>query len=346
MQAQDAFNGLRLWESHVNERGGLLTPEGRRTVRLIVYDDRSSRRRVEENVRMLIHDDRVDLLFGPYSSGLAKAAAALARREKTLLWNHGGTSDHVCEAGGPFLISIPPPSSRYFESLPRLPALQQGRYRRIAILCRNQSPFARSIAGGLNRAAWEQEMEAVTIPFEDYASERERVLQALAALRPYCVTVAGRFEEEIEIVRDRDRFPSSVETIAAVAAGVTQFWEQLGELAEEIIGPTQWEAGVDFPDRQGPDSGWFVREFENRFTARPNYTAAQAFACGLIASLCLEQAPQTSAERLRAAAAELDCFTFFGRFRIDPKTGCQAGHRMLLIQWRHGRRQIVWPSAR
>jgi branched-chain amino acid transport system substrate-binding protein len=36
---------------------------------------------------------------------------------------------------------------------------------------------------------------------------------------------------------------------------------------------------------------------------------------------------------LLAAAAELDCFTSYGRFRLDSASRRQVGHRILLIQW-------------
>jgi len=35
--------------------------------------------------------------------------------------------------------------------------------------------------------------------------------------------------------------------------------------------------------------------------------------------------------------------TFFGRFHIDPATGLQVGHEMVLVQWRRGRKLVVWP---
>ena len=36
---------------------------------------------------------------------------------------------------------------------------------------------------------------------------------------------------------------------------------------------------------------------------------------------------------LLATAAELDGYTFYGRFRLDSASRRQVGHRILLIQW-------------
>jgi len=69
--------------------------------------------------------------------------------------------------------------------------------------------------------------------------------------------------------------------------------------------------------------------------APPDYPAAQAYAACLIAQRCLEEAGPDDESLWRAACA-LDCGTFFGRFRIDPATGLQGGHEVVLVQWRRG----------
>jgi hypothetical protein len=78
--------------------------------------------------------------------------------------------------------------------------------------------------------------------------------------------------------------------------------------------------------------------------APPDYPASQAYAACLIAQRCLEEAGAADESLWRAACA-LDCGTFFGRFRIDPATGLQVGHEMVLVQWQRGRKLVVWPPS-
>ena len=49
---------------------------------------------------------------------------------------------------------------------------------------------------------------------------------------------------------------------------------------------------------------------------------------------------------LRAAAARLQLRTLFGSFRIDPRSGLQVGHEVLVVQWQEGARRVVWPPER
>ena len=144
-----------------------------------------------------------------------------------------------------------------------------------------------------------------------------------------------------------DRAPSQdfVENADAptvlVAAGVRQFGEALGVAANGFVGPSQWQAGADVVPDLGSSAAHFVRRFTACFGVAPDYAAAQAYAAGVVMSRCVELAGTLDQERLRAAAATLDCTTLFGRFRIDPVTGLQTGHEMLLVEWVEGRRRVV-----
>jgi branched-chain amino acid transport system substrate-binding protein len=53
----------------------------------------------------------------------------------------------------------------------------------------------------------------------------------------------------------------------------------------------------------------------------------------LIFQKCVRHAGSLQDNDLLAAATQLDCFTFYGRFRLDSASGRQVGHRILLIQW-------------
>jgi hypothetical protein len=122
---------------------------------------------------------------------------------------------------------------------------------------------------------------------------------------------------------------------------VQEFPHALGTHAEGFLGPSQWERRlVCVPDfGPGPDE---ATEGIRAQGAPPNYPAAQAYAACLIAQCCLEEAGTDDGSLWRTACA-LDCATFFGRFRIDPATGLQVGHEVVLVQWRRGRKVVVWP---
>ena len=55
---------------------------------------------------------------------------------------------------------------------------------------------------------------------------------------------------------------------------------------------------------------------------------AQAYAAGLVAQRCVDDAGTLDQGAMRQAAAALNMTTFYGGFRIDPTTGRQVGRQV------------------
>lgn len=68
--------GYELWADQVNAKGGILG----RKVELKIVDDTSSPTQVVTNYQNLINQDKVDLVFGPFSSLLTVPASQVAKR--------------------------------------------------------------------------------------------------------------------------------------------------------------------------------------------------------------------------------------------------------------------------
>ena len=128
-----------------------------------------------------------------------------------------------------------------------------------------------------------------------------------------------------------------------VAAPIQQFRDSLGKDVEGFIGPSQWEAGVQYPHDYGPSAQQVLESLTRQRQGPVDYSMVQSYAAGLVAQRCLEHAGSLGDEALRQAAGELDFATFYGQFKIDPAIGRQVGRSTLLVQWQLGRKVIVWP---
>jgi len=126
---------------------------------------------------------------------------------------------------------------------------------------------------------------------------------------------------------------------------VRQFALDLGELAEGVVGPSQWEDSVEISPALGPSPAEFVRRMRNATAGEsPDYPAAQIYAAGLLTTAALASSPSLDDVDLRAAFSDLRTSTMFGDFSIDRVTGRQLGHKMLLVQWQRGRKVIIHPE--
>jgi branched-chain amino acid transport system substrate-binding protein len=335
-QGEQARDGLQLWVDYVRAARDAPTPY------LIVLDDRSRASVAREHVRRLLAEEHVDVLIGPYSSGLVLAVAPVVRAAGKVLWNHGGTSDAIFQEGGRHLVSVASPASDYLRDLPHWIRRRAPRANRATIMYAASGTFAGQVARGAAegaRAAGFAEIRFAT--FESPIRDARALLLEAAAREPDLLLGVGAFADDLAIARERPALPGAT-VLALVGAGLAEFGGEMGDLAEGIMGPSQWEPTAGEAPLTGPDSTWFAGAFEGASQRTPEYPAAQAFAIGLIFEECRRRcAGSLDDGALLDAARVLRTTTFYGGFRLDPVTGRQVGHRIRLVQWRDGEKRVV-----
>ncbi|MCH6556030.1 MAG: amino acid ABC transporter substrate-binding protein [Chloroflexi bacterium] len=344
LQGQGALAGLRAWVEATNAEGGarMLGSATAVPVALIHYDDASSPVRAVANIERLIAVDRVQILIGPYGSDLTRAVASVSSRYGRVLWNHGGAADDIHRPGGR-VVGILTPVSRYFAGLLQLTRSLDPHARRVVVLHRHGSSFGRLAAKGARAISRENGFRTTTITYSSVRDDLPRLLAKLRHQRPELVLSAGAFEDDCALGQELIAAGVKAKAFGFVAAAMQDFQEALGRKVEGFLGPSQWEPGLGYPVDYGPAPDEVVRRIRAA-SAAPDYPAVQAYAACLIAQRCLEEAASTDDEALWQAACAFDGSTFFGRFRIDSRTGLQVGHEMVLVQWRAGRKRIVWPQ--
>ena len=346
LQGEQARRGLLLWAEAGRTAAGGLAPERASLgpVELVVLDDESRQMTLLERLGRLLEQRRPDLLFGPYSSVLTRAAARLAERHRIVLWNHGGSTDALAADGCRYLVDLLTPASQYFPPVLDAALASAPDLGRLALLRGARGTFAPSVADGARRHAAQRGLELVLdaeYPLEPdgWPGLVERVLATEAEV----VLGVGATEADLAFARALAASGWRPRLLGLVAAPLTQFGEVLGPAAEAIVGPSQWEAVATEPPVLGPTGAEFSAAYTARFGAPPDYPAVQAYAAGLIAGRCLGLVGQADQEWLLATARALDATTLYGRFKLDGGSWRQVGHEMVVIQWQDGRKRVVWP---
>lgn len=336
-QGRQALEGLSAWLGDTNAAGGLLVAEHRRRIPmdLVVYDDESRRQRAREITEALLKQDRVDLLFGPYSSVLTLEAATVAQEHERVLWNHGGATDKTADMD--WVVNVLTPASRYFHGVIDLTIERMPHANRVAIVHSSRGSFPRSVATGAERYARDHGFQVVfKTEYDPLLRENSGLLDGLRAAKHDLLLGVGRLEDDVSLAKWLTKEDIDSVTVSLVATPTQQFKEALGHLAEGFLGPSQWEYDV-FPEPDyGPtarDAGMTVAE----------YPKAQAYAAGLVAQRCVEEAGTLEDGALREAARRLDFTTFYGRFKLDSASGRQMGHAMVVVQWQGDEKLVVWP---
>jgi ABC-type branched-subunit amino acid transport system substrate-binding protein len=304
-QGTAAAEGIRLWA----EAAG---------VRLTLADDRGSKDIAVQAYAAWLDDDGPDLLLGPYASGLVRAVAPVVHSAGRLLWNHGGSADDLAQPG---VVCLPAPASSYFEGV-----VDQAVAHGVdgLVVVQGAGPFARAVAGGAVARASGRGLEARTV-------DAAAVDAGATAGTETALLVVGPFEHDVAVVRrlrSRRQAPAPA-LLAAVAAGIAAFGQELGEAAEGVLGPVQWWPSAKTPEI-GPSGVEFAADYQRRTGREPSYPAAQAAAAGYLGH---------SAHRLGVAAEGIPRWatsTLLGEFALDA-TWRQVGHRVTTIRWQDGR---------
>jgi hypothetical protein len=279
---------------------------------LEIEDDESSLARLAAMLPVVA--GRCDILLGPYSTRLMKAAGPVAADSGWLLWNHGGSGDDVEGAHPGHVVSVLTPATRYAEPFLRYLAGSQP----AAGLCvaHGKGPFGRQVAEGALAAAGQLGI---------------RVLPGMPELAgsagQWALLCAGSFEEDVETVRRARSLANPPDVTCAVAAGVREFGQAVAD-ADGVFGVGQWFPGTSGRCELGPTEADFLAAC----AAIPDYPAVQAAAAAVIAAHCARLAGGTGPEALWQAALGLRTRTLFGGFAIDP-AGTQADHEATLVRW-------------
>lgn len=342
---RQALEGLECYVRDVNAAGGLLLKsEGRAVpVSLVVEDDESDESKIRSLVEKLIREDQVDLLIGPYGSGLTLAAAEMADAFQYVLWNHSGSSDEIFECNLSSVVGILTPASLYLCAILDLIKSLDPTAKRVALFSAKTGFAADMAAGAL---AWIKREGFTLTLHQSYRSGIEDFRPLLAPIKddpPDVFLSVGRVEDDILLGRQLRELKPRLKAAGLVVAAISRFKAALREAADGFLAPSQWEPQVRYRVDFGPSEDEFVSHYLKSATVPIDYPAAQGYAAGLVAQRCVEEVGSLDQKALREAAGRLRFTTFYGPYRIDPKTGRQTAHPMLVTQWQKGRKEIVWP---
>ena len=315
-------------------------------------DDASDAARCAEIYRSLCADRRASVIFGPYSNRLARAAAPIVEQAGRVFVNHGGAGDELYERGYKLIVGILSPASDYMRGFVRLLSQLKLWRKRVAIVAA-KSGFARHVASGLERACNERAASRrgvrVRVKWNgtfDSATTPPELFPALVRNRVNALASAGGYQHDVAVMRAIVASNLNILVLGCVAAGVRRFGADLGEAADGIVGPSQWEPSTDTQPELGPTPAEFVRRMRDSGTAdSPDYPAAQIYAAGLLTGAALAGSGSLDDAMLRAAFSELRTTTMYGDFSIDRVTGRQVGHQLLLVQWHRGRKVVIEPES-
>ncbi|NCO84524.1 MAG: amino acid ABC transporter substrate-binding protein [Nitrospirae bacterium] len=330
------MKGFRLWESDVNKRGGLLGKK----VRVIIYDDKSDPRTAKSLYEHLILNDKVDLVFGPYSSEITEAALPITEKHGYPLLASGASADRLWQKGYKYIFGVYSPASKY--SVGFLELLVRNDLQNIAIVYADDA-FSVDIANGTKK--WAERFGLKVVLFEGFKKGTENLdfiaLKAKAS-KAQALIVCGHFNESVSMRRSLKKINWQPKAyFASVGPAMPAFQTNLKSDANYVFSSSQWEyiGGSIIPGCKE-----FYHAYIHAYNETPSYHTATAYASGQILEAAIKNTGSIEREKLRAVLLSLDTITVIGRHGVDKK-GKQIKHFNLIIQWQNEEKKIVWPEG-
>ncbi len=330
--AQDQEKGYRLWEREVNARGGILG----RPVQLIVYDDGSQPQRGAELYLQLITTDRVDFLFGPYSSMISHAVLPVAARYNVPILIGGAAADSLWEKGYTNVVGIYTPASKF--TLGFFELLVWEAVERVSLINADDS-FSSDVVRSAERWAGRFGLQIVhRATFSKDATKLDTLAAEARDRNSQAVILGGHLNEAVDLRAAFKRiawYPQAF--YASVGPTLPAFLARCGPDAESVFGTSLWEPRANFPG-----SRHFHETFKETFALMPSYHAALAYATGQVLEAAIVRAGNADRAAVRDSLFQMDTMTIIGRYGVDGN-GKQVRQHTFITQWQNGTKEIVWP---
>jgi branched-chain amino acid transport system substrate-binding protein len=269
--------GYEAWAEKVNTSGGMLG----RQVELIFRDDASDPNRVVSDYESLITQEKVNLVFGPFSSRLVIPAAQVAESYDMLFVEPAGAAEEVFTQGFKYLFYAAPAVAKdhynyLAEYILALPADQRPKTAAYASL---DDPFAKGTAYGLRdklakagiRTVFDQVYPPETTDFAPIAAR-------IASGNPDIVVGGTQFEDSVGLVRALQELKFQPR-LAAFSTGPTlpEFPEAVKSAAEGVLSPVGWGLTAAYPTNKE-----FVDLYQKKFGRDPSEDQANGFTVGQV----------------------------------------------------------------
>jgi len=302
-------NGFEVWEDWVNSHGGITAGGKNYQVKIIYYDDESTPVRGAKLTEMLITQNKVNFLFGPFSSSITLATTAIGEKYKVITIAPLANASDIYERGYKYVFSVLPPSTTATWPIAHMALDFDPKPEKVAIIAANDL-WALSDAEGFRDEAIRQGYEIVL--FEKYpanAMDISALLTQVKALNPDILLSFGYTNDTamfIKQCKELDVNPKM--SVSGCGLVIPSFVEEMGGDLEYVYEIEWWMPSMLGSDKIFGTTTDYVQACQDKFGPDfiPNYYVSAASTAGSLLQLAIEKADSIETEKVREALSSLD----------------------------------------
>jgi branched-chain amino acid transport system substrate-binding protein len=330
---EELRRGYEIWQTTVNERGGLLG----RKVEFKFYDDQSDPTTGARLYERLVTSDKVDLVMGPFSSPVALAATTVTEKYGYPMVAAGSSARGIWERGYRYVFQLYARPENQLAG--HIDLAKRHGARRLAVLTED-TIFSKELAQTFIRLAKEAGLEVVF--YEEYGkgpTDLSAQLLKAKAQRPDILFGGTYLPESVLITRQAKELDLNAKMyIFTIGPTLPDYTQNLGKDAEYVLGLSEWEPILKL---EGVPE--FTDRYRKAYNATPGYQSAGGFAGCQVLEAAVKKVGSLDRDKIRDALAGIEVNTIWGPYKVN-ENGMQIGKRAYVIQIQKGERQLVWPE--
>ncbi len=343
-EGKDTQQGYDLWLDWVNnEHGGIKVGDKCYNVEIVYYDDEGDPDTASNLVERLITEDEVDFLLGPYSSGLTKATSAISEKYDKIMVEGNGASESLFTRGFKNLFAVLTPAGNYTQSALKALADQGAK---TVVIAYEDTAFPTSVAEGAQKWATEYGYEILAVEtYPKDVADVSAIMTKFRDLEPDVFVGGGHFNDALLFVRAAQELGFTPQgMVITVGPSNPDFVEEIGDAANYIIGPTQWEASMSWDGPYFGSPAAYNERYIEMWGEAPTYQAAESTATALALMAAIESAGSLETADVRQALLDMDIVTFYGPINFDD-TGKNTAKPMGAVQIQDGEILVIAPEG-
>jgi branched-chain amino acid transport system substrate-binding protein len=347
--------GYDLWGKAVNAQGGIQIKGKKYPVRLIYGDDQSQPAQAASAAERLAVQEKVDVVLGPYASGMTLAAAPVLEKYKIPMITGSAESPLIWRQKFRYTFGTIPPvnftGSAVIKTLAALPGGPKS-----AVIYGTNDAFSKATAEAFQATAEQVGIKVLKFNILPPKQDLTPLMSAAKVLNPDLIAFGGHDEELINLVKVLTQLDFTPKALL-MHYGVTEpaFIQALGKNANQVLGASVWTGSMQTKGALGwATAKAYADAAVAEYPKDPaDYTQAACSAAGLVFQAALVQlaaAPpldEAARTKLVDVLEKIDLQTFYGRVKFATEGDyyhSNAGLTPLTVQILEGKERVVAPT--
>ena len=281
-------------------------------IKFIIEDDQSTVEGAVEAFNKLIHQDKVPVILGVWTSHVAEFVFPIAQENGVVAFSPVVIASGLTEIGD-FIFRGSHTTEILIPNGVKVTQKKLG-YQQVATIADSIDLFSRDSDALFKKTFADSDIKVVASEiFETGDTDFSAQLTRIKESNPEAIFVSAQQIEVIEILTQGRQLgiPSEIPFISIVLS--MDEIQKAGEAAEGAITFTSWVSTADTPGNQA-----FVQNYTARYGMGPSVWAAQPYAAVYILAEAISNAQSTDSTAIRDALANITDFdTILGKFSFN-----------------------------